>query len=123
MPALALSPTPVTEPVTKPVTKSVTEPGTSGAGRARHPVVVGHLVMGVALLGLLGVWALVAGDVVEGADIRFLLPAPWVLAGVAGLIALITSDRRRHERRETGWMPAPGTVSAPVDPTSSKMDA
>lgn len=73
----------------------------------RHPVVIGHLVMGVAFLGLVTVWALVAGDVVEGADIRFLLPAPWVLAGVAGLVALIASDRRRHTRREIGWVNTP----------------
>lgn len=62
---------------------------------ARHPVVIGHLTMGVAFLGLLAVWALIAGDVVDGADIRILLPVPWVLAGVAGLVALVTSDRRR----------------------------
>ena len=55
--------------------------------------------MGVAFLGLITVWALIAGDTVEGADIRFLLPVPWVLAGIAGLVALITSDRRRHARR------------------------
>lgn len=80
-------------------------------GPARHPVVVGHLVMGIALLGLVAVWALVAGDVVEGSDIRFLLPVPWVLAGVAGLVALIASDRRRHTRHETGW------VNVPPSPT------
>lgn len=82
---------------------------------ARRPVVVGHLVMGIALLGLVGVWALVAGDVVEGADIRFLLPAPWVLAGVAGLVALIVSDRRKHVRRETGWVEPPPTTSSKMD--------
>lgn len=76
---------------------------------ARHPVVIGHLVMGVAFLGLLTVWALVAGDVVEGSDIRFLLPAPWVLAGVAGLLALVASDRRRHARRQAGWSQGEGS--------------
>lgn len=64
------------------------------ADGGRHPVSVGHLVMGVALLGIAVVWALVAGGAVAGTDIRFLLPAPWILAGVAGLIALVTSDRR-----------------------------
>ena len=68
---------------------------TSGAASgARHPVSIGHLVVGVALLGLGVVWALVAGNAVEGKDIRFLLPAPWIIAGVAGLVALIASDRR-----------------------------
>lgn len=73
-----------------PETALTAEPSVGG----RHPVSIGHLVMGVALLGLAVVWALVASDAVEGSDIRFLLPAPWILAGVAGLLALITSDRR-----------------------------
>ena len=44
--------------------------------------------MGIAFLGLVGVWALVAGDAVDGDDIRWLLPIPWVLAGAAGLVAI-----------------------------------
>lgn len=61
---------------------------------ARHPLSIGHLVMGVALLGVLGAWGLVALDLVEGPDLRYLLPVPWVLAGLAGLLALVASDRR-----------------------------
>ena len=45
-----------------------------------HPVSIGHLVMGIALLGLAGVWALVEGDVVDHDDLRWLLPIPWVVA-------------------------------------------
>ncbi len=71
---------------------------------ARHPLSIGHLVMGVAYLGLTIVWALVVGDIVEGKDIRFLLPAPWVLAGAAGLLALIVTDRRHHATHATGWV-------------------
>ncbi|MCW2814173.1 MAG: hypothetical protein JWN84_1628 [Nocardioides sp.] len=70
----------------------------------RHPVNIGHLVMGVAFTGLLVVWALVAGDVVEGEDVRWLLPVPWVLAGVAGLVGLIASDRRRIGQQQVGWV-------------------
>ena len=29
---------------------------------------------------------------VEGDDIRWLLPAPWILAGVAGLVGLVARD-------------------------------
>ena len=61
----------------------------------RHPVHVGHLVMGLAFLGLLGVWALVQGGLVGTDDVRWLLPLPWVLAGVAGLLATTISGRRR----------------------------
>lgn len=68
-------------------------PGFLAAGR--HPVNVGHLVMGVAFLGLVGVWALVQGDVVAGGDVRWLLPVPWVFAGAAGVLATILTARHR----------------------------
>jgi hypothetical protein len=70
----------------------------------RHPVNIGHLVMGIALLGLVGIWALVQGDVVNGGDIRWLLPLPWVFAGVAGLLATTLTARNRHGTRQTGWV-------------------
>ena len=64
----------------------------------RHPVNVGHLVMGLAFLGLVLVWALIVGDVVADDDVRWLLPVPWVLAGGAGLVAMTVSARRRSRR-------------------------
>ena len=66
----------------------------------RHPVNIGHLVMGIAFLGLVGIWALVQSDVVNGGDIRWLLPIPWVFAGVAGLLATTLSARNRHAARQ-----------------------
>lgn len=81
--------------------EGTTGPGFLAAGR--HPVNVGHLVMGVALLGLLTVWALVEGDVVDGDDLRWVLPVPWVLAGVAGLVVLVLRDRRAGVSQR-GWM-------------------
>lgn len=68
----------------------------------RHPVNVGHLVMGIAFLGLVGVWALIQGDVVGGSDVRWLLPVPWVLAGLAGLLAIGVSGSKRWTTRQTG---------------------
>ena len=62
---------------------------------ARHPVNIGHLVMGLAFAGLLGVWALIVGDVADGDDIRWLLPLPWVFAGAIGLLAVTLATRRR----------------------------
>jgi hypothetical protein len=70
----------------------------------RHPVNVGHLVMGLAFLGLVGVWALIQGDVVQDDDIRWLLPVPWVLAGIAGLLASTLSSRSRRAEQQTGWV-------------------
>ncbi|MGZ5405676.1 MAG: hypothetical protein ACXWDL_13575 [Nocardioides sp.] len=61
----------------------------------RHPVNVGHLVMGIAFAGMVLVWALIAGDVVADEDIRWLMPIPWVSAGGAGLIAMAIAARRR----------------------------
>jgi hypothetical protein len=82
----------------------------------RHPVNVGHLVMGIALLGLLAVWALVVSDVVDGDDVRWLLPAPWVLAGAAGLITLAATGHRGSAKRQVGWV-APPPPPAPQDET------
>jgi len=80
----------------------------------RHPVNVGHLVMGIAFLAMVGVWALVQGDVVGDGDVRWLLPVPWVLAGAGGLIALAMTGSRRWSTRQTGWV---GTEPPPTSPT------
>ena len=62
----------------------------------RHPVNIGHLVMGLAFAGLVVIWALIEGDVIADSDIRWLLPIPWVLAGTAGLLAVTLGNRRRR---------------------------
>ncbi|WP_028473376.1 hypothetical protein [Nocardioides alkalitolerans] len=67
---------------------------TDAAG-GRHPVNVGHLVMGVAFLGLVVVWALVTVLDLAGGDLRWLLPLPWLAAGGAGLAAAALTARRR----------------------------
>ena len=82
----------------------------------RHPVNVGHLVMGIAFLAMVGVWALIQGDVVDNDDVRWLLPVPWVLAGLAGLLATGLSGSKRWTTRQVGWVP-PAT-----DPTSYDED-
>lgn len=65
----------------------------------RHPVNVGHLVMGIAFLGMVLVWALVVGDVVADDDLQWLLPVPWVAAGGGGLLAMALAARRRTRGR------------------------
>jgi hypothetical protein len=61
-----------------------------------HPVNVLHLVMGIAFTGIAVIWALVEGGVVGASDLRWLLPVPWVAAGIAGLVA--TAPRLRGPR-------------------------
>lgn len=62
---------------------------------SRHPVNVGHLVMGLAFVGIVVVWWFVQADLVEGDGIRWLLPLPWVFAGAAGLLAVVLAGRSR----------------------------
>ena len=69
--------------------------GGTAPERSFHPVHIGHLVMGLAFLGLVGIWAAVEYDVVPTDDVRWLLPLPWVFAGVAGLLAVLFSGRGR----------------------------
>ncbi|GAB4013010.1 hypothetical protein [Nocardioides ultimimeridianus] len=62
-----------------------------------HPVHIPHLVMGLAFLGLVAVWAIVVPlNAVELPHARWLLPLPWLVAGAAGLVATVLSGRRRR---------------------------
>lgn len=72
----------------------------TGDGSGRHPVNLTHLILGVVFLGFAGLWAAIAGDFISDADLRWLLPVPWLLAGSAGLLALTVSRLRRE--RATG---------------------
>ncbi|GAB2886154.1 hypothetical protein [Nocardioides pacificus] len=98
-----------TEPTNRPTDRSFGRP------TGRHPVDVGHLVMGLAFLGLVGVWALWVNDAVPGDDLRFLLPLPWVLGGAAGLLAMAISAARRNRRGSE----APVAAPAPHDTYAS----
>jgi hypothetical protein len=69
-----------------------------------HQVNIGHLVMGIAFVGIVGVWALIQSDTVTGDDIHWLMPIPWVVAGVVGLVATAITGPRRHAVRQTGWV-------------------
>lgn len=51
-----------------------------------HQVSIGHLVMGVAFIGLFVTWILIeAGG--SWSQLRWMLPVPWVAAGLVGLVA------------------------------------
>ena len=52
-----------------------------------HPLNVSYLVLGLVFLGISGSWALHAWEVVDTAQIRWLLPLTLVVAGAIGLVA------------------------------------
>lgn len=81
--------------VIPPLPDEAAEPAPTGG---RHPVNIGHLVMGLAFTGLLVIWALVASDTVTNDDIRWLLPVPWLLGGGIGLIAVLLSQSRNRRK-------------------------
>ena len=68
----------------------------SGSRSGLHPVNIGHLVMGIAFLGLAVIWALIESGTASASDLRWLLPVPWVAAGAVGLVA--TAPRLRGSR-------------------------
>ncbi len=89
----------------------------------RHPINIGHLVMGLALLGIVGIWALVQTDTVTGDDIRWLLPIPWVVAGAAGLAVTAVTGSRRYAVRQVGWVgDQPPEANAPDPQTDISTD-
>jgi len=73
--------------------------------------------MGIAFLGMVGVWALIQTDVVGNGDVRWLLPVPWVLAGLGGLLAIGLSGSRRWTTRQTGWVDEPATTATTTTDT------
>lgn len=82
-----------------------TEVETDHSGR--HPVSVGHLVMGVAFVGLAAVWLLFESQVVLTDSLRWFLPLPWLAAGVAGLLAVALTGRRSTNEAEGAYAAAP----------------
>jgi hypothetical protein len=109
--------------MTQPLThRPAGAPARTEAPSGRHPVNIGHLVMGLAFVGLVGVWALIQGDAVDGSDIRWLLPVPWVLAGIAGLLATTLTGRDRWATRQTGWV-EPEAAEIPEAPRAAPTEA
>ncbi|MXG89437.1 hypothetical protein [Nocardioides flavescens] len=84
-----------------------------------HPVSTGHLTTGVAVLGLVGAWALWQFGPAGNDDVRWLVAAPWVLAGLVGLVASAVTGGRRHRTHgpvEPGWV---GVSDRPTEQPSA----
>jgi len=66
----------------------------------RHPVNIGHLVMGLAFASFVAIWALLTAGAIQDESLRWLMPVPWVLAGAIGLAAVALAGRRRTTPEE-----------------------
>ena len=80
-------------------TQLLEETGPEGSARTttgRHELHVTHLVMGVAFLGIVLLWLLGSLDLVPDADLRVLVPVPFLLAGGLGLLGIVLAQRRRR---------------------------
>ena len=99
-----------------------TEVDTDNSGR--HQVSVGHLVMGVAFLGLATIWLLLESDAIGNDDLRWFLPLPWLAAGVAGLLAVaLTGRRSKPEYAAAPAYVAPDPLWAEPDEVALERDA
>ena len=79
---------------------------------ADRSVKIPHLVFGLLFLGIAGVWALVATNVVTGDRLTWLGPAILVGAGVIGLAASLASTRNRRDKTQPDYQPvsSPGSI-------------
>lgn len=80
-------------------------PGHGVASSGRHPINVGHLVMGIALSAFVVVWALLTSHAIEPDQVRWFLPVPWVLGGLGGAAAIFWTGARRRRRAELDRSP------------------
>lgn len=85
----------------------------------RHPVSVGHLVMGVAFLGLATIWLLLETDSIGNDDLRWFLPLPWLAAGLAGLLAVALTGRRSKPEYAAAPAAEPEPLWAEPDETDA----
>ncbi|MCL2541697.1 MAG: hypothetical protein FWE71_04450 [Nocardioidaceae bacterium] len=85
------------EPETRDDAVPIGRPDALDQASPWHPTHVAHLVMGLALLGLVTIWIVVVPlGAVRLQDARWLLPLPWLVAGAAGLVATVLNGRHRR---------------------------
>jgi len=64
--------------------------------RLTHPLNVGYLVVGLVCLGIAGLWALHAANVVDAHQLGWMVPLTLVVAGAVGLVALAARGLTRQ---------------------------
>lgn len=65
--------------------------------RGTHPLNVSYLVVGLVFLGIAASWALREAGVVDLGDVRWLLPATLVTAGLIGVVAMAAKGLSRRD--------------------------
>ncbi|MGN0065076.1 MAG: hypothetical protein ACI379_12610 [Nocardioides sp.] len=105
---------------TYPEANPFADPAESTSGR--HPVNVGHLVMGVAFACIVAGWALYVGEVVDQDDLRWLAPVPWLAAGIIGVLAVVLGPWRRNRAAEAERLEAQRQHAAAVRTASLEDD-
>ncbi len=72
-----------------PLTTMLTGSGAEEPERRTHPLSVGYLVCGLVFLGIAASWGLRQLGVIESGGEQWVLPLVLVVAGGAGLLALV----------------------------------
>jgi hypothetical protein len=78
----------------------MSDPSLSPEPPADHSVKIPQLIFGLLFLGIAGVWALVASEVVTEDRLPVIIPALLIGAGVIGLAASLASGRNRRQRQQ-----------------------
>ena len=81
------------------------EPTTYPQPPADRSVKVPHLVFGLRFLGIAGLWALGASDVISGESLAVLGPGVLIVAGVIGLAASLANGRNRRRSAPPAYAP------------------
>lgn len=111
-----------------------------------HPLNVSYLVIGLVFLGISGTWALREADLIDAADIGWLVPVSLVVAGGVGLVAAVAKSLTRRDEpgqgHDAGYVPTydpplpqdytsdldrkldeQATTVVPTDPAGSQQDS
>ena len=81
------------------------EPTTYPQPPADRSVKVPHLVFGLLFLGIAGIWALGASDMISGESLAVLGPGVLIVAGVIGLAASLANGRNRRRSAPPAYAP------------------
>ena len=77
-------------------------PVTDEDASPQRGVRITHLVFGVIFLGIVAVWGLGASNTVDlSVNLSVVLPLILIVAGVAGLIAMMVNSSKRSSRSAT----------------------